>query len=93
MSDAVWSVGDDVVTTLIAPGGGTVDYVRGLVLHAGEHELDMVIHPGEDFDRLCESFAKCDMKLEDLKEGPVYVLRNVQNADVETFGENFMWEQ
>lgn len=76
----IYAKGDRVVVTLTEPGGATarpVGFVHGIVLNAGA-EFDVIVSPGEDTEDLEHTLFLCDLSLEDVREGPVYVLRNCQ---------------
>jgi hypothetical protein len=73
-------VGDTVDVTIFEPGGAVpreAGRIRGIVLNAGA-EYDVIIHPAEDTEDVAHTLFLCDMSLDDVREGPVHVLRNCQ---------------
>lgn len=80
--DTPLPVGSLVHALLLEPGTGSgVGLVRAFVLNASRYESDVVLMPqGEDdVDDMRDMFRDADIDLEELLEGPVYVLRNMNN--------------
>lgn len=79
--------GDIHSLALYAPGGPVnpdpCGYLEVIILNAGIHECDCIISPAElqvktgSILQTAETLKECDVDLEDLREGPVYVLRNM----------------
>jgi hypothetical protein len=77
--------GDRVITKIIEPGGGQVRYagsVKCIVLHSGI-ELTLMIDPMMDDVEEIKAilYAGGIESMEDLRQGPVYVLDCVQPED------------
>lgn len=83
-------MGDHVLFQLRSPGGSAETCrvlleVECIVLGDGQWEHDLLIHPGQLADGLediNDALVQCDMCLDDIQEGPVYVLRNCQPQDM-----------
>lgn len=83
--------GARLTVALMEPGGAVgreVGTVSGFVLNAGAvrpayREFDLILNPAEYAtedarEELDHMLFLCDLTLDDLREGPVYVLRNCQ---------------
>lgn len=85
MSTTTFKPGDTVDLALDAPGSGAGRSVAGtlrcIILNAGS-EYDLMIHPAEDHGEVDWVLSECDLTLEGLREGPVYVLRNCQHEQL-----------
>jgi hypothetical protein len=78
--------GDTVDFTVHGPGGGEpriLGTLRCIVIHGGDGECDLILHPAEDKGEADWILGECDMALADIRVGPVYVLRNCQPEDLE----------
>lgn len=81
---------------LIAPGGPGTFVGEIMVMVLGSEadyiapgaEVDVIVHPGEDLENVADLLERCDMTLDDIQVGPVYVLRNCQYADLTVIAAN-----
>ena len=88
--------GTRVEVKMFAPGGPIpqvpVAVVQGIILNtsAGQ-EYDVLISPAynqspETKEHLAWIISECDMDLEEIREGPVYVLRNMNREWISLTG-------
>lgn len=77
--------GQLVLALIREPGTGSgVAALETVVLNAGLYESDLILIPSEEnLATAAEVLADIDVPLESLVEGPVYVLRNMQNTDLD----------
>lgn len=90
MNLPTYQPGQQVIYNLNEPGGSrprVLGDIGCIVLNAGT-EYDLIISPAELADadnRECLEgmLRRCDVNLEDLREGAVYVLRNCQEHEID----------
>ena len=75
--------GQAVTLAIMSPGGPSdriAGQVRGIILNTGRYESDVMLVPDDDnIEDARDLLAEEGLPLDDLREGPVYVLRNMNN--------------
>lgn len=81
---------DVILTRCGGAAGREVGRIHGIVLNAGG-EYDVLLHPAEDVEEVAWILEEegSGLTLEDLREGPVYVLRNCQLEMLVRHGQDY----